>query len=156
MPDQSPRDANIDLLSRYTLATSRRDWAAMADLFTSDAKFAAKRSTGFGEEEEIVFAVEGPETIVAATSGPLESVAASHVVVSGHVVEAAADGNSATVTCFFRAHHAGKGERAHLFEESLGRFDLKTVLIGTEWKIAKMDEIVLIMLGTPEVFGLEV
>jgi hypothetical protein len=153
MPSQSPRDANIDLLSRYVLATSRRDWAALAGLFTPDAKFAAKRSPGFGEAEEIVFAVEGPAAIVEATAGPLESVAASHVILSGHVVDDASDGYSARVTCFFRAHHAGKGERAHLFEESLGRFELETVRMGEDWKIARMDEIVTIMLGTPEVFG---
>jgi hypothetical protein len=150
----SPREANIDLLSRYALTVHRHDWAAMADLFTADAAFTARRSHGHGGKVETVFAVETPARIVEATAMPLEALSESHVIITNHVVDAAPDEASAEVSCYFRAYHAGKGERAHLFEESLGRFELETVRIGSAWKIRRMDETVMIMLGTAEVFGL--
>jgi hypothetical protein len=150
----SPRDANIDLLSRYALAVHKRDWAAMAELFTPDAAFTARRTLGFGGGEEVAFSAETPAKIVEATAQPIEGLGESHVIITNHVVDPAPDNASAAVSCYFRAYHAGKGERAHLFEESLGRFELETVRVGSAWKIRRMDEIVMIMLGTAEVFGL--
>jgi hypothetical protein len=68
-------------------------------------------------------------------------------------VNLAADGNSAKSSCYLRAHHVGNRERAHLFEESLGRFDFETVRNGETWQIAKMEENIFIMLGTAEAFA---
>jgi hypothetical protein len=150
----SPRDANIDLLSRYASAVHKRDWIAMADLFTPDAAFTARRTHGHGGKEEIVFAVETPAKIVEATAMPLETLSDSHVIITNHVVDASPDKASANVSCYFRAYHAGKGERAHLFEESLGRFELETVRVDSTWKIRRLDEVVMIMLGSAAVFGL--
>jgi hypothetical protein len=149
----SVRHANIDLLNRYALAVHKRDWPLLKDLFTRDAVFAAKRTFGFGGGEEVAFSVETPDKIVEATAHPIGSLSETHLLISNHVVDAAADNASADVSCYFRAYHAGKGERAHLFEESLGRFELKTVRVGSAWKIRRLDETVMVMLGTADVFA---
>ena len=51
-----------------------------------------------------------------------------------------------------RAHHVGNRERSHLFEESLGRFDFETVKHGGQWKIRRMEENIMVMLGTADAF----
>jgi 3-phenylpropionate/cinnamic acid dioxygenase small subunit len=147
------RQAHIDLYNRYAEALDRRDWKALASLFTPDAVFAARRLLGVGAGEADAFAIEGRDKLVDTISKIIDSLSATHHMMSNYVVDVAADGRSAEASCYFRAYHAGAGPRAHLFEESLGRFDLKTVRAGAEWKIRRMDETIMIMLGTPEAFG---
>jgi hypothetical protein len=147
------RHANIDLINRYALAVHKRDWTTFASLFTPDAVFSARQTLGFGGGEQGAFTVQTPEKIVEATAAPIESLAETHTIITNHVVDPAPDNASAAVSCYFRAYHAGKGERAHLFEESLGRFEVETVLVGSSWKIRRLDETVMIMLGTVDAFG---
>jgi SnoaL-like domain len=147
------RHANIDLLNRYALAVHKRDWTALGALFTPDAVFTARQTHGFGGAEEGAFLVKTPEKIVEATAAPIESLSETHTIITNHVVDAAPDDRSADMSCYFRAYHAGKGARAHLFEESLGRFEVKTVRVGSAWKICRLEETVMIMLGTIEAFG---
>ena len=151
----SARQSNIDLLHRYAHAVHKRDWPLLASLFTPDAIFSAKQTFGFGGREEPAFTVKGPDKIVEATAQPITSLSETHVLISNHLVDLAADNASADVSCYFRAYHAGKGECTHLFEESLGRFELTTVRVGSAWKIQRLDEIVMIMLGTTDVFAAE-
>jgi hypothetical protein len=73
-------------------------------------------------------------------------------MLSNHMVELAPDGRSARSSCYLRAHHVGDKERAHLFEESLGRFDFETVLEEGIWKITRMDENIFVILGTQDAF----
>jgi hypothetical protein len=148
------RHANIDLMNRYALAVHKRDWAKFGELFTPDAVFSARRTLGFGGGEEGAFSVQTPEKIVEATAAPIESLSETHTIITNYVVDAAPDNASADISCYFRAYHAGKGERAHLFEESLGRFEVETVRVGSSWKIRRLDETVMIMLGTVDAFGL--
>jgi 3-phenylpropionate/cinnamic acid dioxygenase small subunit len=145
------RQAHIDLFNRYAHALDGRDWAALAELFTDDASFSFARSLGFGAGETDKALIEGRGQLVAMIRGSIESLSATHHLLSNHVVDI--NGDSAAASCYFRAYHAGKGERADLFEESLGRFDVTTVRIGSEWKIRRMHENIMIMLGTPDAFG---
>jgi 3-phenylpropionate/cinnamic acid dioxygenase small subunit len=153
---EAVRQAHIDLLNRYAHAIDGRNWQAFAALFTENAAFSAKHSLGHGTGDGEVFSVDGRDKIVATISTIIATLSATHHLTSNYVVDLAPDANSADASCYFRAYHAGKGERAHLFEESLGRFDLKTVMVGSEWKIRRMEETVMIMLGTAEVFGIPV
>lgn len=147
------RQSHIDLLNRYAHALDTRDWPALAALFTDDAIFAARRSLGFGAGEADAFSIEGREKLVQTIAAIISSLSATHHMLSNYVVDIDPGGSAATASCYLRAYHAGAGERAHLFEESLGRFDLKTVRLGSGWKIRRMDETIMIMLGTPEAFG---
>jgi 3-phenylpropionate/cinnamic acid dioxygenase small subunit len=145
------RQAHIDLLNRYAHALDGRNWEALADLFTQDASFSFARSLGFGAGETDEALIEGREQLVGMIRGSIESLSATHHLLSNHVVDV--DGSSATASCYFRAYHAGKDERAHLFEESLGRFDVATVRLPSGWKIRRMHENIMIMLGTADAFG---
>ena len=148
------RQAHIELLNRYAHALDTRDWPALAALFTDDAIFAAQRSLGFGAGEADTFYVEGRDKLVQTLATVISSLSATHHMLSNYVVDIDPGGAATTTSCYLRAYHAGAGERAHLFEESLGRFDLKTVRLGSGWKIRRMDETIMIMLGTPEAFGM--
>jgi 3-phenylpropionate/cinnamic acid dioxygenase small subunit len=147
------RQAHIDLLNRYAHALDTRDWSALAALFADDAIFAARRLLGIGAGEADAFSIEGRDKLVETIAAIISSLSATHHMLSNYVVDIDPGGTKATASCYLRAYHAGAGERAHLFEESLGRFDLKTVRLGSGWKIRRMDENIMIMLGTPEVFG---
>jgi hypothetical protein len=145
------RQAHIDLLNRYAHAMDHRNWPAMMALFTPDGAFGAHRV----EDGEILgtLRIKGPDKMVAFFAPLIESMAATHYLVSNHMLELAADGASATGACHYRAHHAGKGERAHLFEESLGRFEFETVRVGGEWKLTWLEEVNMVTLGSAEAWG---
>jgi len=145
------RQAHVDLFNRYAHALDGRDWGALAALFTEDASFSFARSLGFGTGEAEQALIEGRDQLVAMIRGAIESMSATHHLLSNHVLDV--DGASAAASCYFRAYHAGKGERAHLFEESLGRFDFETVRVGPDWKIRRMHENIMIMLGSADAFG---
>jgi hypothetical protein len=151
--DADVRLAHIDLLNRYADALDTRDWPALKELYTEDAVFSARRLLGVGGPEADAFAIEGRDKLVATIGAIIDTLSGTHHFLSNYVVDVEAGGAAATVSCYLRAYHAGAGPRAHLFEESLGRFDLKTVRIGAAWKIREMQETVMIMLGTPEAFG---
>ena len=145
------RQANINLMNRYAHAMDTRDWRAFAALFTDDAVFTAQQGLAKDVPSAQVMTVVGRDALVSQLTAIIESLSATHHMLSNYVVEA--DAASAKCSCYFRAYHAGAGERARLFEESLGRFDLLTVRLGAEWKIRRMEEYIMIMLGTPDAFG---
>jgi ketosteroid isomerase-like protein len=87
------RQAINDLLVAYVHALDRRDWAAVARCFASDAVFVHPGGR-----------VEGPEGIVArarAALGPLD--ASQHLLGS---VLVSVDGDWADATSYFQAQHA--------------------------------------------------
>jgi len=145
------RDAHIDLMNRYALAMDSRDWTGFASLFTPDAAFSAQQGPALGNAA--IMALDGRDALVGALSAIIESLSATHHMLSNYIVDAAEDGRSAKAACHFRAYHAGAGPRAHLFEESLGRFEIETVRGATGWQIRRMHETILVMLGTAEAFG---
>lgn len=146
------QQAHIDLMNRYAHALDVRDWGLLASLFTTDASFRA-RELREGVAEPDNTAMDGRDTIVATLQAIWDGLSATHHMLSNHVVEPAADGMTARASCYLRAHHVGNRERAHLFEESLGRFDFETVREAEGWKIRRMTENLFIILGTAEAFA---
>ncbi|MCB2059642.1 MAG: nuclear transport factor 2 family protein [Novosphingobium sp.] len=148
-----PRQANIDLMNRYAHALDMRDWDLLASLFTEDAEFYARQYLENAVPGEDFLAQQGRETIVSSIRAIWDGLSATHHMLSNYVVELAKDDRSADTSCYLRAHHVGNRERSHLFEESLGRFDFRTVLEDGRWKICRMEENIFIMLGTEEAFA---
>jgi hypothetical protein len=146
------RRAHIEMMNRYAHALDSCDWALLSGLFAEDAVFAARRLVDRTGEAD-AFSLTGREVIIATISTIIEGLSATHHMLGNYVVESAADGASAKASCYMKAYHAGAGERAHLFEESLGRFDFETIRQGDGWKIRRMDETIMIMLGTPDAFA---
>ena len=152
MADSDPRLAHIDMLNRYCHALDVRDWDLLRSLFTEDAIFSARRvdrGVPGPDEAHIV----GRHAIVDNLIGIWEHLASTHHMISNHVLDLAADGQTGKGSCYLRAYHLGGGDKSDLFEESLGRFDFETVLDGSTWRIRRWDEKIFVMLGTPKVFG---
>ena len=145
--------ANIDLMNRYAHALDVRDWDLFASLFTDDMRFRARQIGEDGTPGPDDMAADGRDALVAALRTIWDGLSATHHMLSNHMVELAPDGRSARASCYLRAHHVGNRERAHLFEESLGRFDLETVCRDGSWLIAGMTENIFIVLGTAEAFA---
>jgi 3-phenylpropionate/cinnamic acid dioxygenase small subunit len=144
---------HIDLMNRYAHALDVRDWDLLASLFTDNAGFRARVILEGGVPDTDNTAVDGREALVATLRTIWDGLSATHHMLSNYVVEPAADGASAKASCYLRAHHVGNRERAHLFEESLGRFDFETVREHDGWKIRWMEENLFVMLGTAEAFA---
>jgi 3-phenylpropionate/cinnamic acid dioxygenase small subunit len=144
---------HVDLMNRYAHALDVRDWDLLASLFTEDAGFRARVILEGGVPDADNTAVDGRDALVAMLRTIWDGLSATHHMLSNYVVEPAADGASAKASCYLRAHHVGNRERAHLFEESLGRFDFETVRTDAGWKIRWMEENLFVMLGTAEAFA---
>lgn len=143
---------HIDLMNRYAHALDVRDWNLFASLFTEDAGFRAREIVeGVAQADNT--AMDGRDTIVATLQTIWDGLSATHHLLSNYVVEPAADGRTARASCYLRAHHVGNRERAHLFEESLGRFDFETVRVDGGWKIRRMAENLFVILGTADAFA---
>jgi hypothetical protein len=145
--------AHVDLMNRYAHALDVRDWDLLVSLFTEDACFRARMILEGGVPDADNTAIDGRDAIVSTLQAIWDGLSATHHMLSNYVVEPAADGASARASCYLRAHHVGNRERAHLFEESLGRFDFETVREAGGWKIRRMEENLFVMLGTAEAFA---
>jgi 3-phenylpropionate/cinnamic acid dioxygenase small subunit len=143
---------HIDLMNRYAHALDVRDWDLLASLFTEDCTFRA-REIRQGVAEPDNTAMDGRDMLVGTLSGIWDGLSATHHMLSNYVVQPAAEGTTAKASCYLRAHHVGNRERAHLFEESLGRFDFETVREADGWKIRHMAENLFVILGTVEAFA---
>ena len=152
MSEPDPRQANIDLMNLYAHTLDVRDWARFAALFTADARFHARQYGDYSVPGEDFMLLEGRDAIVGSLQAIWRGLSATHHMLGNHTVELAPDGRSAKASCYLRAHHVGDRERSHLFEESLGRFDLETVREDDGWRIARMDENIFVVLGTPDAF----
>ncbi|KHK93169.1 nuclear transport factor 2 family protein [Novosphingobium malaysiense] len=156
MPQRAFEDhqANVDLMNRFAHALDSRDWDLLASLYTEDARFHARQYLENAvRPEEDFMVMAGRETILSTLQEIWRGLSATHHMLSNYVVDLAGDGRRATASCYLRAHHVGNGDRAHLFEESLGRFDFQTVFDGEAWKICRQDENIFIVLGTPDAFA---
>lgn len=151
--NENGTQANIDLMNRYAHALDTRDWELFATLFTEDTEFAARQWEEGAVPGPDFMNVKGCRELTETLQKTWEGLSATHHLLSNYVVDLAPDGASAKATCYMRAHHVGNRERSHLFEESLGRFDLETVKQADGWKIARMEENIFIMLGTAEAFA---
>ena len=144
--------ANIDLMNAYAHALDTRDWELFATLFTEDTEFAARQWEENAVPGPWFMEVKGCAELTATLQGTWNGLSRTHHFLSNYVVKPGPDGNSADASCYMRAHHVGNRERSQLFEESLGRFDWKTVKTASGWKIARMEENIMVMLGTEEAF----
>jgi hypothetical protein len=152
-PHPDPRQANVDLMNRYAHALDTRDWALLASLFTEDAGLHAREWGENAVPGEFTVHMEGREGIVGVLKAIWDGLSRTHHMLSNYVVDPAPDGRSARASCYLRAHHVGNRERSHLFEESLGRFDFETVREGAAWKIRRIEENIMVMLGTADAFA---
>jgi len=146
------QQAHIDLMNSYAHALDVRDWDLLASLFTADASFAA-REIREGVAQPDNTAMDGRDAIVSTLQAIWHGLSSTHHMLSNYVVEPAVDGMTAQASCYLRAHHVGNCERAHLFEESLGRFDFATVKERDGWKIRRMEENLFVILGTADAFA---
>ncbi len=144
---------HIDLMNRYAHALDVRDWDLLASLFTQDCTFRARVILEGGVPDADNTAIDGRDALVGGLRTIWDGLSATHHLLSNYVVEPAADDASARASCYMRAHHVGNRERAHLFEESLGRFDFATVREDGAWKIRHMEESIFVMLGTADAFA---
>lgn len=127
-------------------------WDLLGSLFAPDALFAARVvSAGVAGPDDA--RVEGRAAIVAKLVAIWELLGSTHHMISNHQFELGADGRMGQGSCYVRAHHVGAAERAHLFEESLGRFDYATILEDRAWRIRRWEENIFVILGDPAVFG---
>jgi hypothetical protein len=151
--EDDPRQAHIDMMIRYAHALDTVDWALLETLFTEDASLRARvlvdRKPPPPSEE---YVTEGREALIGGLKHIFAGLSATHHLLGNYVVEPAADGTTAKASCYVRAYHQGNGPRAHLFEESLARFDFETVRDGGAWKIRRMQETLMVMLGTMDAF----
>jgi hypothetical protein len=145
--------ANIDLMNSYCHALDTRDWELFASLFTQDTEFAARQWEENAVPGPDFMNVKGRDALTTTLQQTWDGLSATHHMLSNYVVNLAPDEASADASCYMRAHHVGNRERSHLFEESLGRFDFKTVKQAGGWKIARMEENIFVMLGTADAFA---
>ena len=153
MIETDARAAHSDLFYRYAMAIDHRDWPAFAALFTADAEFFAQVGREGEPPRQVAMDCHDRDELVAAISATIETCDGTHHMVGNEHVDLAADWSSGRASCHFRAYHAGSGSRAGLFEESLGRFVIHTVREGGAWKIRRMEEYIMVMLGTAHAFG---
>jgi hypothetical protein len=146
------RQAHIDLMNRYAHALDVCDWALLESLFTEDCSLRARVLVDRKAPARDDTVMEGREALIGGLKHIFAGLSATHHMLGNYVVEPASDGASARASCYMRAYHQGAGERAHLFEESLGRFDFETVPAAGAWKIRRMEETIMVMLGTVDAF----
>ena len=120
--ENNPHQAQLDLISRFYLALDTRDWDQLPTVLAEDAVLRT-RMVRQGVRGPEVGHVEGRDAIIAMIQGLWERLAGTHHMTSNHIVEIGADGETASGNCTLRAHHAGIGAKAHLFEESLARIE---------------------------------
>jgi hypothetical protein len=146
------RDAIVTVMNRYAHALDVRDWNLLTSLFTPDARFHGRQYGDYSVPGEDFMVLEGRDAIVGSLQTIWRGLSATHHMLSNHMAEPAPDHLSAKASCYLRAHHVGDRERAHLFEESLGRFDFEMVCAADGWKITRMDENIFVILGTADAF----
>jgi SnoaL-like domain len=135
------RQAITDVFNRFVDALDYKRWGDLDEMFEPDAT-----ASWFKNQ----WSQNGRQEIIPFIRSWVEQVNTHHVL--GNYV-ASIDGDTATGSCRVRAHHAGTGDRAHLFEETLGVFSARFVRRGDDWRITHFSEELLVMLGTFDVFG---
>jgi hypothetical protein len=126
----------------YADALDFKDWARLEGLFTPDVK-----SDWFGQ-----YQVSGREQVIGFISDLVGKVGRTHHMITNFRVSF--DGDTAETTVRVKAYHVGAGDKAALFEESLGTFDASTARTPEGWRFTRFAEELFVMLGTQEVFGL--
>jgi ketosteroid isomerase-like protein len=131
-----------DVFNRYAAALDDKRWDRLAELYTPDAT---------AEHPEGSPPLIGPAAIVAMISSALDWLGPTLLSLTNHV--AAICGDHADASCYVRAYHAGRGEHADEFEETLGRFSAKLVRTPNGWRFTHFVERIIAILGTTEIFN---
>jgi ketosteroid isomerase-like protein len=132
----------IDVFNRYAAALDERRWDRLAELYTPDAT--AEQPAGSP-------LLKGPEAIVAMISAAIDWLGPTHHLLSNYIVES--NGDRAEASCYVRGYHAGRGEHADKFEETLGKLSAKLVRTPEGWRFVSFVEHITLMLGTTEIFN---
>jgi hypothetical protein len=135
------RQAITDLFNRYVDALDYKRWSDLDEMFEPDA------TASWFENQ---WSQNSRAEIVKFIRSWVEEVKTHHIL--GNYT-ATVNGDTAEGSCRVRAHHAGVGDRSHLFEETLGVFSARLVRRGNGWRIVHFGEELMVMLGTFEVFG---
>jgi SnoaL-like domain len=135
------RQAITDVFNRYVDALDYKRWSDLDLMLEPDAT-----ASWFQNQ----WSQSGREEIIKFIRSWVEEVKTHHIL--GNYT-ATINGDTAEGSCRVRAHHAGVGERAHLYEETLGVFSARFIRRGDEWRIVHFNEELMVMLGTFDVFG---
>jgi len=135
------RQAIADVFNRYVDALDYKRWGDLDEMIEPDAT-----ASWFQNQ----WSQSGRVEIVRFIRSWVEDVKTHHIL--GNYT-ATVQGDSAQGSCRVRAHHAGVGERSHLFEETLGVFSARFIRRDDVWRIVHFNEELLVMLGTFDVFG---
>ena len=134
------RDAIIAIFTKMAAAMDRKDWEAYESIFTEDAV------ADFIDQFHRI----GRPKVVQLVREVIDACGPTHHLIGNFDISI--DGDKAVGSCNVRAHHCGKGDKAHLFQESLGTFTGTFRRTGEGWRMAHLQERVPIMLGTIEIF----
>jgi ketosteroid isomerase-like protein len=138
--EREDREAIIELFHKMAAAMDRKDWHLYESIFTEDA--VADFTADYHRT--------GRANIVKFVREAIGACGPTHHLLGNFDVTIS--GNSATGSCNVRAHHRGKGDKAHLFQESLSFFSGTFRRTDDGWRIESLDEKVPIILGSVEIF----
>lgn len=142
------READACLLGLFDdIDMGRHD--GLARYFSGEAVFRFAQSRQSAKEGDY-HSVQGAENIAEFLQAAFSSLAATHHAISN--LRTTVEGGAARSSAHMRVYHQGAGPVAHLFEESLSVCD---VMFGNEdgqTRITHFSYIILIILGTTEVF----
>ena len=116
-----------ELPVRYALAIDRKDWPALAAIFTDDARY---QITG----REPVFGPQGP---VGICSAALEPLTFSQHIIGTTMVQLA--GDEATISSYFHAQHVLEGTPGGDWYIVAGTYTDRAVRTAAGWKLAERD-----------------
>jgi SnoaL-like domain len=136
------RLAIYDLFVRYADALDYRRWELLDDVFTEDV--VSVWPTGSR--------LAGRQALIELIQRHFAGIGATHHLMGNFSL--ALENGLATASVRMRAYHAGAGERAELFEESLGTFDGRARRTPDGWRFEHFSEAIFVVLGSYEVFGL--
>src|SRR5262249_6794881 len=100
----------IELFNRYAAALDDRTWDQLRQFYTPDAT---------AEQPQGSPLLVGPEAIVGMISAAIDWLGPTLHLLSNYIVTV--DGDRAEASCYVRGYHAGRGEHADKFQETLGR-----------------------------------
>ncbi len=129
-------------LIRYARALDTRDWALLDTVFDPHVK------AEYGAQPESL----GRAAVVAGIRKFLDHCGHSQHLMGNFDVTV--DGAMASSVCYIRVFHQGKGERAHLTQETFGCYHATWAHTHEGWRAVRWRLDVSMQLGTWEAFGI--
>jgi hypothetical protein len=137
------RQSIADVFISYCDALDRKEWERLEDLFVENltTDWYQGRWTQYSRNDAITFIRSWVEPVDA------------HHIIGNHV--ATITGDTAHASCKVQAHHAGKGAKAGMFEETLGEYSGHLIRASDArygWRFTHYQEVLSIVLGSFNVF----